>query len=287
MFGYIVPDKANLYIKDFQVYNAFYCSLCKALSREGNQLTRLSANYDATFFDIFIHAILRKEVAIKSETCMIAMKKKNVVKIDDLTIRVADVAVLLLYYSLTDDILDGKKSRRIIRTSFALRTRKAKKREPIINTIIEESYKKLRELEKEQRTNIDKVADTSAKMLQDITCQFKTLTYEESNFIYNIGKLIYLFDAVDDVEEDTKNKTYNPVILSYGSCVDKKEYLNEHKDEVSFLLNSAYSRIVECYDKMEVIEFEGILSNIIYLGIRNQIDTVLSGEKRCRYSQRV
>ena len=287
MFGYIVPDKANLYIKDFQVYNAFYCSLCKALSREGNQLTRLSANYDATFFDIFIHAILRKEVAIKSETCMIAMKKKNVVKIDDLTIRVADVAVLLLYYSLTDDILDGKKSRRIIRTSFVLRTRKAKKREPIINTIIEESYKKLRELEKEQCTNIDKVTDTSAKMLQDITCQFKTLSYEESNFIYNIGKLIYLFDAVDDVEEDTKNKTYNPVILSYGSCVDKKEYLNEHKDEVSFLLNSAYSRIVECYDKMEVIEFEGILSNIIYLGIRNQIDTVLSGEKRCGYSQRV
>ena len=287
MFGYIVPDKANLYIKDFQVYNAFYCSLCKALSREGNQLTRLSANYDATFFDIFIHAILRKEVAIKSETCMIAMKKKNVVKIDDLTIRVADVAVLLLYYSLTDDILDGKKSRRIIRTSFVLRTRKAKKREPIINTIIEESYKKLREFEKEQCTNIDKVADTSAKMLQDITCQFKTLSYEESNFIYNIGKLIYLFDAVDDVEEDTKNKTYNPVILSYGSCVDKKEYLNEHKDEVSFLLNSAYSRIVECYDKMEVIEFEGILSNIIYLGIRNQIDTVLSGEKRCGYSQRV
>lgn len=287
MFGYIVPDKANLYIKDFQVYNAFYCSLCKALSREGNQLTRLSANYDATFFDIFIHAILRKEVAIKSETCMIAMKKKNVVKIDDLTIRVADVAVLLLYYSLTDDILDGKKSRRIIRTSLALRTRKAKKREPIINTIIEESYKKLRELEKEQCINIDKVADTSAKMLQDITCQFKTLTYEESNFIYNIGKLIYLFDAVDDVEEDTKNKTYNPVILSYGSCVDKKEYLNEHKEEVSFLLNSAYSRIVECYDKMEVIELEGILSNIIYLGIRNQIDTVLSGEKRCGYSQRI
>ena len=287
MFGYIVPDKANLYVKDFQVYNAFYCSLCKALSREGNQLTRLSANYDATFFDIFIHSLLRKEVAIKSETCMIAMKKKNVVKIDDLTIRVADVAVLLLYYSLTDDILDGKKSRRIIRTSFVLRTRKAKKREPIINTIIEESYRKLRELEKEQSTNIDKVADTSAKMLQDITCQFKTLTYEESNFIYNIGKLIYLFDAVDDVEEDTKNKTYNPVILSYGSCVDKKEYLNEHKDEVSFLLNSAYSRIVECYDKMEIIEFEGILSNIIYLGIRNQIDTVLSGEKRCGYSQRI
>lgn len=287
MFGYIVPDKANLYVKDFQVYNAFYCSLCKALSREGNQLTRLSANYDATFFDIFIHSLLRKEVAIKSETCMIAMKKKNVVKIDDLTIRVADIAVLLLYYSLTDDILDGKKSRRIIRTSFVLRTRKAKKREPIINTIIEESYKKLRELEKEQCTKIDKVADTSAKMLQDITCQFKTLSYEESNFIYNIGKLIYLFDAVDDVEEDTKNKTYNPIILSYGSCVDKKEYLNGHKDEVSFLLNSAYSRIVECYDKMEVIEFEGILSNIIYLGIRNQIDTVLSGEKRCGYSQRV
>ena len=287
MFGYIVPDKANLYVKDFQVYNAFYCSLCKALSREGNQLTRLSANYDATFFDIFIHAILRKEVTIKSETCMIAMKKKNVVKIDDLTIRVADVAVLLLYYSLTDDILDGKKSRRIIRTSFVLRTRKAKKREPIINTIIEESYKKLRELEKEQCTNIDKVSDTSAKMLQDITCQFKTLSYEESNFIYNIGKLIYLFDAVDDVEEDTKNKSYNPVILSYGSCVDKKEYLNKHKEEVSFLLNSAYSRIVECYDKMEIIEFEGILSNIIYLGIRNQIDTVLSGEKRCGYSQRI
>lgn len=287
MFGYIVPDKVNLYIKDFQVYNAFYCSLCKALSLEGNQLTRLSANYDATFFDIFVHAILKKEVAIKAETCMIAMKKKNVVKIDELTIRVADVAVLLLYYSLTDDILDGKKSRRILRTSFAFRARKAKKREPIINTIIEESYKKLRELEEEQCVSIDKVADTSAKMLQDISNQFKKLNYEESNFIYNIGKLIYLFDAIDDIEEDTKNKTYNPILLIYGLCKDKKEYLEKHSREIKFILNSTYSRIIECYDKMEIVEFEGILSNIIYLGIRNQIDTIMSGDGKCGYSQRI
>ena len=41
MFGYVIPDKQNMYIKDFNVFQAFYCGLCKTLGETGSQITRL------------------------------------------------------------------------------------------------------------------------------------------------------------------------------------------------------------------------------------------------------
>lgn len=287
MFGYIIPDKANLYIKDFQIYNAFYCSLCKALAKEGNQFTRLSANYDATFFSIFIHSILKKQVKVETKHCYLAMKKKNIVKIDDLTRRIADVSVLLLYYSIIDDIIDGKKGRRFLKLQFKRRAKKAEKREPNIANHISISFEKLRELEKTKSMNIDEVADTSGTMLRDIANEFIPLTNEQADFIYGIGRIVYLFDAIDDVEEDTKRGTYNPIILNYGECKSEIEYLQKNKEEIEYILDSTYKRIVQNYDAMDVVEFEGILSNIVYLGIKAQIDTILSGESKSGFSQRI
>ena len=110
MFGYVIPDKNNMYIKDFNVFQAYYCGLCKALAKTGGPATRLCTNYDTTFYNALLHSIAGKEVRFERKLCLFNGKKKAVVKCDELTAKVADISVLLVYYNADDDVKDGKKS---------------------------------------------------------------------------------------------------------------------------------------------------------------------------------
>lgn len=53
-------------------------------------------------------------------------------------------------------------------------------------------------------------------------------------FCYNLGRLIYLLDAVDDVEKDSKSGEYNPLVLNYGKCAEKKDYLAKTQTNCRF-----------------------------------------------------
>ena len=42
MFGYVVPDKMNMFMKDYYGYRAFYCGLCKSIGKRCSQLMRIN-----------------------------------------------------------------------------------------------------------------------------------------------------------------------------------------------------------------------------------------------------
>ncbi len=52
MFGYIVVNKPELKIKDFDVYQSFYCGLCRSLHSMFGRRSQITLNYD--FFGCFI-----------------------------------------------------------------------------------------------------------------------------------------------------------------------------------------------------------------------------------------
>lgn len=87
MFGYVIPDKQNMYIKDFNVFQAFYCGLCKTLGETGSQITRLCTNYDVTFYNVLIHSLANLDVKFERKLCVYNGKKKVVVSTDDLSKR--------------------------------------------------------------------------------------------------------------------------------------------------------------------------------------------------------
>ena len=65
MFGYVVPDKPNMFIKDFTMYRAFYCGLCKTIGKKCSQSMRFFTNYDMTFFAALLHAVRGEQVEIR------------------------------------------------------------------------------------------------------------------------------------------------------------------------------------------------------------------------------
>ncbi len=285
MFGYVIPDKNNMYIKDFNVFQAYYCGLCKALAKTGGPLTRLCTNYDTTFYNVLLHCIAEQEVKIERKLCAINGRKKPVVVTDELTAKVADISVLLVYYNAEDDVTDGKKSRVFIKWRLAARKRAAARRLPDIDKLMKESFSRLNRLEKEKCANIDEVADCFASLMRDITKKLVKTDENIDTFTYNLGRLVYLFDAVDDVLKDTEKGRYNPILLNYGDCSDKAEYLEKNKDELGFLLRSTYNKMVGSYNAMKVVVGEGVLSNTVYLGINMQLERLLKGEDKCQVTR--
>ncbi len=285
MFGYVIPDKLNMYIKDFNVFQSFYCGLCKTLGESGAEFTRLCTNYDVTFYNVLLHSLTNTPVTFERKLCAYNGKKKVVVKSDELSKKIADIAVMLVYYNLEDDVCDGKKSRAIVKDMIAPRKKKAAKRLEKIDEIMQKSFSDLRKLEKENCDSIDKVADTFATLMRDMTRLLIKTDDNIDTFCYNLGRLIYLLDAVDDVEKDSKSSEYNPLVLNYGKCTQKQDYLAKNADEFSFLLNSTYNKMVGSYNAMDIKMYEGVLSNTIYLGIKMQLERLLKGEDKCRMTR--
>lgn len=285
MFGYVIPDKNNMYIKDFNVFQSFYCGLCKTLGKTGSELSRLCTNYDMTFYSVLLHSLKNEEVKFKRCRCLYNGKKKVVVDVDELSKQLADLSVMYVYYNAEDDIQDGDKSKWFVKNALAHRKKQAAKRLPNVDKLMKEQFSKLYALEKENCDSIDRVADCFASLMRDVTKEFIDTDYTIDTFTYNLGRIVYLMDAVDDLEKDTKEKKYNPIILNYGECLDKKEYLTKNAEDLKYILYSTYNKMVGAYNEMKIVLAEGVLSNTVYLGIKMQMDRLLNGEEKCQMTR--
>ena len=285
MFGYVIPDKNNMYIKDFNVFQAYYCGLCKALSRSGSQLSRLCTNYDTTFYNALLHSLTDTEVKIERKLCLINGKKKPVIVTDDLTRKVADLSVLLVYYNALDDVHDGNRSRAAVVGVMAARKRAAARRLKEADALMKESFRKLDILEKRNSAQLDLVADCFASLMRDVTRTLIPTDEHIDTFMYNLGRLVYFFDAADDVEKDAKKGRYNALIAAYGKCDTKAEFLEKNAQELDFLLRSTYNKLVGAYNHMHIVVSEGMLSNTVYLGLNMQMERLLKGDDRCQVTR--
>ena len=82
-------------------------------------------------------------------------------------------------------------------------------------------------------------------------------------FGYNIGRWIYVIDAIDDFEKDNKKGRYNP----FSSADDIKE----QEEAVWYNLSVAAA----AYELLPIKRNKQILDNIVYIGLKNATEKVL------------
>lgn len=282
MFGYVIPDKPNMYIKDFNLYRAYYCGLCKSIGKKYGNILRLSTNYDMTFLAIFADAVLGGEPIIKKETCILnPVTKRPIVKENKVLDRVTDINILFIHYKLQDDIYDENKLSKKIADKVLLRRayKKARKKEKEIDQLLDSGFKKLNVLESSKEKSIDKVSDVFATILAQVSGL--VLGDKKSEYTYDIfyelGKIVYLIDAIDDIEDDFKNKEYNVFLEDYD-FKDKKTFLEEQKEKLEFILINCYVSIKKSLENIELGFSEGVIVNILWYGIPFIIRNTLAGD---------
>lgn len=61
MFGYVVINKPELKIKDFDKYQEYYCGLCQSLKQNHGRRGQLTLNYDLNFVGILLSSLYEPE----------------------------------------------------------------------------------------------------------------------------------------------------------------------------------------------------------------------------------
>lgn len=286
MFGYVIPDKLNMFMKDYYGYRAFYCGLCKSIGRRCSQLMRIGTTYDMTFLNVLAHAVLDVELEMKPGTCVLnRVQKKLICKDDEITGTVVDISTILAHYKCVDDVRDDKSlSKKFIdKAVIKKHYKKARKRLPDLDAYIKEEYARLAQLESENCPSVDRVADCFANIMTRIGECVLGEKYDGAlrDLMYNLGKWVYCADAIDDADDDFKKGKYNPFLQGY-EYKDKAAFLEDNKQKLEFVMMSCYNSILADFDKIQVKKYEGILTNILWYGMLNSTRELLRRTEKCK-----
>lgn len=277
MFGYVIVDKPNMLIKDYADYRAYYCGLCKSLGKEFSQMARFTINYDITFLTLLLHNYEKLQPEYENARCIAHPigAKKPMVKSNYIQNKVANINIVMAYYKLLDDVIDDNKVKHKLLLKFIKpKYNKAKKMLPHLDNAMKFYYDKLREKEKNKLIRLDELADCFANIMVEIGKTTENFDDNLKELCYNLGRWIYIIDALDDLKEDFLKRKYNPLIENDNIKFDT-DFKEKQKQEIGNLLRIAIAKIRLAYDKMDITISEGPLSNIVYLGLEARTQSVL------------
>lgn len=279
MFGYIRYDTPYLFIKDQTLYNAVYCGVCKGIKEVCGEKARFFLSYDSTFLAVMFHNLLGVDVDIEKSGCFThVIRKKPMAKCDDVFCLTGAINTVLAYYKCLDDIEDEKKGgikAGILKKAYL----RAKKQYPELDTIVKENLLRQSELEKSNCDSLDRAADATATMLAEISdfVLKDKKTDDTHRLFYSIGKWVYLIDALDDMEKDSKKGLYNPFLLAYG--VSGKQSLTEPmRKEIEYVFHSIFYDVRSALQNVKFHFNRDLTDNILLRGLPKETKRVLSGE---------
>ena len=147
---------------------------------------------------------------------------------------------------------------------------------------------KISEIEKNKAESLDAPAGAFGDLLAKVV----SFGYEgERKLIADeigrtLGKVIYVFDAAEDLADDLKGEKYNPLALIYdepfGDSKDgekpllKKEIADGLYTAIGIESNRAAASF-ELADETGIGIYKGIIMNVLKLGIRAEAERILYG----------
>lgn len=287
MFGYVTPYKPELKIREYNTFRAYYCGLCKTMGNEYNQLVRMGLNYDLSFLSLLLSSLEEDEDEFKVEKCIAhPIKKRMVIKKNKSLEYTSSISIMLIYFKLLDDWNDDRSLKALIANiPFNLAIKKAKSANIDKFNCIKENIDKLSKLEMDNCREIDEIADVFGKLMEDISSP-EFIKDEDTKRIlkflgYNLGRWIYILDAFDDIKEDIKSKSYNPLLLQYEYKQDEdiNLFIGKIRKNIEFSLTLTLENISKSFELLNIQYNREILENIIYLGMRNKMERVLYKER--------
>lgn len=289
MFGYVLPKSETLSLRDYSMFRAMYCGICLTTKSRYGNLSRFTVNYDITAFALLALEAMRPPVEFGTCRCLGDVRKKPYVKDSDFMRKMADVNILLCWYKACDDVADGGRKHSVIKKILKNPYAKAAAELPEADRIISDSYAALRKAEEEKLASLDRVSEYFASMLEKLfasvaltECKDEYYAAEMRKLCYNIGKFVYLADAVDDIDEDFRAGRYNPVLAAMPDYEKGKprDFKKRHRTQLEFSLNSTVNRAIESVNHIRLTQANDLVRNIIYEGLRAKTEELLAADKK-------
>lgn len=283
MFGYIKPNIGELKVKDYELYKATYCGLCRTMGKCTGCASKMTLSYDFVFFALVRMALEKTKGEVKKRRCPIhPFKKRLMLEINPVLEYSAKTSVMLTRIKLKDNVNDTHGFSRFLARVASLISLLFKKPNESLLPLGEKltgCVEELSRLEKEGCDSIDMVADTCGVMIGHVVSY--GLEGENEKFAYEIGyhlgKWVYVTDAFDDIKKDAKSGSYNVLRIAFGdelSQGDKALIQN-----AMYLELSEMSRAIDRIDFSQHRDVEAIVKNIAREGLVAETERVLCIDK--------
>ena len=282
MFGYVRPAAQRLTEDQQQRYEGAYCGLCHTLGRRYGLAGRMILNYDLTFL-----AMLLSEGTAErcTKRCLIHPVKGRPCACGGSAFELAaDMSIILTWWQIQDGIADhgffgGLKYRA---ASLLLRRayRKARALRPAFDESTRRHLEKLSELEKENCPSLDAAADTFARLLADaaheVAQPVKRRVLEQ--MLYHLGRWVYLVDAADDLKNDVKTGSYNPLPLRYALPGDT--LTDTARQALAQTLDGSIRAMAAAFELWDFGDYGPVIESTVYEGLYAVGTSVLEGTFR-------
>lgn len=272
MFGYIVPCRDELKIREEAEYKAWYCGLCRSIGWRYGQFARLALSYDCAFIALLLSGVTG-EGGLETARCPFRpIKKRPMAMGSESLFFAADLDILLAWNKLADDWRDEHKPGAPLgRMALFGAVRRAEGRAPGLAKAIREGVAELMELEKENCNELDAPADAFARMMRSVgTCAPLPQGPARRivpHVLYHIGRWVYLMDAWDDRGKDERKGAYNPFLASGAG-----------KERARFLLALSQNEALAAYELLNIEAHKGLLDNIVYEGCAGRMRGILEAK---------
>lgn len=280
MFGYIKTYKPEMKIREYDAYKAVYCSICKQLRKDYGLFARFTLSYDYTFLAMMRMTTSSACVSVKKGRCPFnPMAKCNNICTDDTSLEYAcAVAMMMVYFKWKDTKADEGFGKKIIAWAFSPSVKrwykKAVKRYPNIEEIMINYDREQNRVEKETGISFDEFPHPTADSLGKLF-SFGIESQATSRILYtigyNVGKWVYLMDALDDYSKDIKKDRFNPYVVRLGKTAKINEIIVFAQSQMNLCMDNA----CQAFDLLNKGNFYPIIQNILFIGLDNQMKEVI------------
>ncbi len=268
MFGYVLPVKPDMRVRDYETYRAIYCGLCKQLGKSYGVLSRFLLNYDLVLLALLADALSGKKGVFRHEGCFANPVARHPILHDTPGLMLAaDSLILLSWHKLRDNLQDEKGPKRVVygcaSPALSGMHRRAAARHPALSEELGAQMERQRALEAANCANVDEACEPTAQMCAAIF-RAAAATPGQEKILARLGlfcgQIIYLLDAAEDLPDDTKNSRYN-VFASMGFSPMQAAAAAKRR------CGMAAGEIALCYNLLETTMYKDILDNIFFLGL--------------------
>lgn len=280
MFGYVKVSSPELKVREYEFYRGTYCGLCRAMGKCTGQCSRMALSYDFAFLALVRIALEETPVCFEQKRCLAhPFKKRNSMKHNPSLAYCAGAAAVLNYHKIMDDLADEKGTKKLkamLVYPFMAHARKKAIRSGLapLEQAVADGLHRLSQIENSETASVDLPAEAFGEILAQIMSYGLDGSEARlaSSFGMAVGKWIYVADALDDWEKDSKKNRYNPFLKLYGNRLPTSDEL----ENIRLALKNELYAAESAFDLMEFKhnDIERIISNILYLGMPERINAI-------------
>ena len=284
MFGYTVPIESMLPEDARRIYRSYYCETCHHLREEYGYISTLTVNYEMTFANIFFNSVLDEGMLIDNRPGGKFCIFRHSASSEELMHKLTAYSVLVANNSLLDDVADDPTSLKGKMGLFWLNPaiRKAVKEFPEYNDAILKGYELLREAEARKEKDPMQMGRYSAQSMLDVLELMLGDRFDDDmrELFRGFGVWVYVMDAIEDLDSDFKEKTYNPFLVDNDDFRDRMEYVRNNIFPIGELMGKCIENIQNSYAKIrpKLRYNQEIIDNIIYQGLPFSAHRIIRGD---------